>query len=528
MALASYDRVLAVHPGHVEVLCNRGVTLHQLNRLEDALASYDRALALRPDYPEALSNRGNTLRALKQSEEASISYRRALALRPDYAEALCNLGVVLHEQKQFGEALASYDRAVAARPAYAKAFSNRGVTLKELRRFSEALTSLDCALALQPDYAEALCNRGATLHELKRFDEALACYDRALVLRPDYVHALCNRGVTLQALLRFEEALADYDRAAALQPDCAEAHFNEALTRLLVGDFNRGLEKYEWRWETEQKEEKREFKQPRWRGSRDIADKTILLYAEQGFGDAIQFCRYVPLVAALGPNVILEVQRPLLALMETLKGGAKIVSRGDPVSMTDLECPLLSLPLAFDTRLETTPSETPYLDADPLAAAAWKARLGSQHRRKVGIVWSGSPTHRNDHNRSIGLAALLPLLDLDITFISLTKVVNAEDAALIGARGIPHFGDELHDFADTAALISNLDLVISVDTSVAHLAGALAKSVWILLPFLPDWRWQLDRDDSLWYPTARLFRQDETQAWDGVIARVHAALREIQ
>jgi hypothetical protein len=295
---------------------------------------------------------------------------------------------------------------------------------------------------------------------------------------------------------------------------------------LLVGDFGRGWEQYEARWDTTQLAAmKRNFPQPRWRGSHDLAGKTILLHAEQGLGDTIQFCRYVPDVAERGGRVVLEVQRPLHALMRTLAGAAEVISRGDPLPAFDLHCPLLSLPLAFGTTLKTVPSATPYLRASSSAAADWDARLGEKRRPRIGLAWSGS--YGNDPSRSIGLAPLLSLLEIDATFVSLQKDVRAADAGVLrGRRDLIHFGDALTNFSDTAALVSTLDLVISVDTSVAHLAGALGKPVWVLLPFVPDWRWLLDRETSPWYPTARLFREDGTRTWDTAIARVqHAAVK---
>ena len=256
--------------------------------------------------------------------------------------------------------------------------------------------------------------------------------------------------------------------------------------------------------------------------------KAILLHSEQGFGDTIQFCRYVPLVAARGARVILEVERPLQELMTTLVGATQVISKGNPLPDFDFQCPLLSLPLAFGTRHETTPSVTPYLRAPVQALKSWQARLAPNARPRIGLVWSGKPTHKNDQNRSISLRSLIPLLDIEATFVSLQQDVRTDDATVLKDQSsILYFGEALKNFSDTAALISNLDLVISVDTSVAHLAGALAKPVWVLLPFVPDWRWLLDRNDSPWYPTARLFRQDDTRAWDKVIARVHAALYEL-
>jgi tetratricopeptide (TPR) repeat protein len=493
-ALASLDRVLKVRPDSVKALSDRGLILHELNRFEEALASYDRALKLRPDHDLALSNRGSTLKELGRFEEALASYDRALKVRPDYAEALSNRGAVLKEMKRFEEALASYDRALKARP----------------------------------DFAEALYNRGVTLHQLNRYEDALASYDRALTVRPDYVEVLYNRGVTLHQLNRFEEALASYDRALIVRPDHADTHCSEAHCRLLLGDFGRGWKKNEWRWEIgPARRVKQNFVQPPWTGQEDIAGKTILLHCEQGLGDTIQFCRYVPFVVERGAHAILGVQTPLRELMSTLPGPTQIVVEGDPLPDFDLYCSLLTLPLAFETRLETIPHETPYLRASSEAEISWNARLGPRSRPRIGLAWSGNPAHKNDHNRSIELSALLPLSCLNATYVSLQRDVRAGDAAVLQDwSDLLHFGDDVKNFSDTAAIISNLDLVISVDTSVAHLAGALGKPVWIILPFVPDWRWLLDREDSPWYPTARLFRQDNTREWDSVIARVGTALHD--
>jgi tetratricopeptide (TPR) repeat protein len=527
-ALASYDRALKVWPDYARALSNRGLTLHELRRHEGALASFDRALRAQPDFIDPLAYRGNTLRELKRYEEALDSYNRALGARPDDAETLSNRGLTLHELRRHEEALDSYDRALAARPNYAEALSNRGITLRELNRFEEALASYDRALAARPDFAQALSNRGNTLRDMKRLDEALASYDSALRLEPDYAEAHSNRGVILHELKRFDEALASYARAVQLRPDYGDAHYNEAQCRMLIGDFERGWTKCEWRWEApEATRQKRNFAQPLWLGSEEVSGKTILLHGEQGFGDVIQFSRYVPLVGQRAARVILEVPGPLHELMSTLSGTPQIVGRGASLPHFDMHCPLLSLPLALGTRLETIPSTTPYLHASPQAVTSWNARLGPKTRPRIGLVWSGRSSHRNDRNRSLTLQSLLPLFDVDATFVSLQQEVRPSDVQVLRDRNdLLHFGSELKNFSDTAALAANLDLVIAVDTSVAHLAGALAKPLWVLLPFIPDWRWLLDRDDSPWYPTARLFRQDHTRIWDGVIARVYDALRD--
>jgi tetratricopeptide (TPR) repeat protein len=528
-ALASYDRALAVRPHYAEAFCYRGAALFQLKRLEEALASYDCALATQPAYADALSDRGGVLVELKRFDEALVSYDQALLVRPDHAETLCNRGVALNELKRPEEALASYDRALALGLDSADLHYNRGNALLALKQFDQALAAFERALVLRPDHAWAHCNRGVALHELTRLEEALASHERAAALQPDSAIFHSNRGLALYHLKRFEEAVASYDRALALQPDLPEAHYMEAHCRLLTGDLPLGWEKLEWRWKVEPvKSNKRDFVQPHWSGSQKIAGKTVLLHTADGFGDTIQFCRYAPLVAARGARVIVEVLKPQQELMRTLAGVTRVVAWGEPLPDFDLHCTFLSLPRAFGTLLATIPSETPYLQAAPSAANDWNARLGPRNRPRIGVAWSGNPIHHDDRNRSIGLRSFLPLLaGVDATFVSLHQEVRAADAAVLQERSdIVHFGDELKDYSDTAALISNLDLVVAVDTSVAHLAGALAKPVWILLPFMPDWRWLLDREDSPWYPTARLFRQVGTRAWDGVIARVRAALHD--
>ncbi len=410
-ALASYDRVLSLRPGHAVAHVNRGNILNDLGRHDEALASYDRAIQVRPNFAVAHLNRGNTLQALKRYEEAVASYDRAIHLQPNFAAAHLNRGNALQTLKRYRVALTSYDRALSLRPNLADAHSNRGGALQGLKRYDEAVASYDRAIALQPDHAAAHFNRGTALLEVKRHDEALASFDRALALRPDFADAYLNRGNALQALNRYDEALASYERAGKVRPDYADAHYNEALCRLLFGDLDRGWEKYEWRWQVDQfRDSKRSFAQPLWLGQSEIAGKTILLYAEQGLGDTIQFCRYVPLVAARGARVILDVQEPLRELMSGLSGATQVISRGSALPDFDVQCPLLSLPLAFRTRLATIPPPIPDLRASAQAVKDWDTRLGPKRHPRIGLAWSGRATHVNDHNRSIRLASLLSLL----------------------------------------------------------------------------------------------------------------------
>jgi tetratricopeptide (TPR) repeat protein len=519
---------IALSPQYAEAFCNLGNTLKEQGRASEAEVAYRRAITLKPRLAQAYNNLGNLLLDLGRPDESEQALRNAIALSPRYAEAFNNRGTALQVLRRLDEALASYDQAVTLKPGYAEAFNNRGNTLRGLKRLDEALASFDQALALKPEDAGTFYNRGIALQEQRRLDEALASYNRALALNPDYAEAYNNRGLALQETKRLDEAQASFDRALALRPHYAEAHFNDALLRLLTGDLSRGWAKYEWRWKVQSLGlPQRNFSQPLWLGKDTIDGETILLHSEQGFGDTIQFCRYVPLVAARGARVILEVERPLCGLLADLAGASEVICKGDPLPDFDLQCPLLSLPLAFGTRLETIPSATPTLSAPVHAVRTWQTRLGQNARPRIGIVWAGRPEHNNDHNRSMSLRDILPILDVDATFVSLHKDVRGDDAAVLNERNdLLHYGDALKDFSDTAGLMSQLDLVISVDTSVAHLAGTLAKPVWVLLPFVPDWRWLLGREDSPWYPTARLFRQSASNNWDAVIRHVRAALVE--
>jgi tetratricopeptide (TPR) repeat protein len=526
-ALASFDRALSIKPDYVDAHNNRGYALQDLGRAAEALASYDNALAIRPDHARALYNRGGVLRDLHRPAEALASYDKALAIKPDYAEALNNRGLALLDLHRPAEALASFERALAIQPDYARALNNRGNTLQELKRPAEALASYDKLLAIQPTHAEALYNRGIVLRDIKRPVEALASFDAALSINQNHVDALNNRGIVLRDLNRPREALASYDRALSIDPGYAETHSNRSSLRLLLGDFDRGWEEFEWRWRTRECAPwRREFTKPLWLGEEPLEGRTILLHAEQGFGDAVQFVRYAPLVAARGARVILEVPPPLTALFSRIEGAASVVSRGEKLPEFDCHCPLLSLPLAFKTRRETIPANIPYLSASEDRVIKWKQRLPETGMRRIGIVWAGNPNFKGDQTRSIGLARFSPLLSVaGIEFFGLQRDLRDGDRDILRNNShVMHLGDAIEDFGDTAAIISSLDLVISSDTSVAHLAGALGKPVWVLLQFVADWRWLLDRSDSPWYPTARLFRQPELGDWESVIRQVEDAL----
>jgi len=524
-SLSLLDQALQQLPDHPAVLYNRGNALRQLDRLAEALAAYDRAVALQPQYAEAHDNRGVVLERLKRYDEALQAHDRALQLRPRDAQAQHNRGVALIDLKRFDEALVSLDRAVLLRPDLPEAHYHRGAALGRLERDQEALAAMDRALALRPDYPEAVGGRGGALVQLKRPEEALPALDAALKALPVSAALHGSRAMALLGLGRHREAFAACQQAIRLDPEVPENHWNLSSLQLLLGDFANGFANYEWRWRCESLPKPRHVHKPLWLGDSAIAGKTILLHAEQGLGDTLQFCRYAEWVADLGATVVIEVPPALKSLLASLKGVSQLVATGEELPEFDCQCPLASLPLAAATRADSIPAAVPYLSAAAERVAAWQARLPADGRRRVGIVASGSTVHSNDVNRSMPLREIEPLLGCDVHLVLLQKEIRAADRPFLAEHPeIQVVADELNDLGDTAALVAALDLVISVDTAVAHLAGALAKPLWLLLPSVPEWRWQLDRPDSPWYPTATLFRQASRADWAGVMARVRACL----
>ena len=519
-------RVLKARSDWFDALHLLGLIKLQGGKAGAAHGHLEAALKLNPGSPQALSNLGMTLAALNRDNEALATLDQALALAPDNYEALNNRGNVLLKLNRPAEALAAFERSAALEPRFLGARINRGNTLAQLGRFVEAVAEYEAVLAVHPAHAETHFNRGNALTGLGRCTEAIEAFDRALNLRPDYVKALTSRGVALQALNRHQEALANFEAVLALDKSNADAHHNRALSLLTLGDYRRGFEDYEWRWQRSGMPPRRRLGKPLWLGEYPLARKTILLHAEQGLGDTIQFARYAPLIARSGAKVVLEVPAELTALLARLEGVSAVVARGEPLPAFDLHCPLGSLPRALRTEPTTIPAEIPYLKASEERIAKWRARLESLAPPRIAIAWSGRATHANDRNRSIALARLEPLIaHVEARFISIQRELRSEDAERIARfPRLTHIGNDLDDFDDTAAVAALADLVISVDTSVVHLGAALGRPTWILVPFWPDWRWMLDREHSPWYPTARLFRQPEVGDWDSVIARVRGEL----
>jgi tetratricopeptide (TPR) repeat protein len=526
-ALAHSERALALQPGQAQAHANRGRTLQALGRCEDAVASYDLALRQRPGDAELHHRRALALQQLGRFDEAALGHGAAVALAPGHGDAHFQRGNALRSSGRLPEALASYDQAIAVRANDAEALCNRGNVLQELGRFDAALTSYEHAIAAHPGYVEAHFNRGIALKALGRLDEAIASYDRALAIEPGYVPAHLNRGLAFQDLNQVEEALACFDRVLERRPDDAKASWNKAWCLLLNGDLEHGWPLYERGWAAGERGVLRGFTQPLWRGREPLEGRTLLLHAEQGLGDTLQFCRYATLVAALGARVVLEAPRPLVAILRSLAGVDQVVEAGAPLPHFDLHCPLLSLPLAFGTRLDSIPWSGPYLRCDAEVAAKWAPVRSSVRsaRRRIGIAWSGSTWGRNPH-RSLTLERILPSLPPEFDYVVLQKEVREVDRELLRAQ--PNFevhAEAIGDFSDTAALCESVERVISVDTSVAHLAGALGKPTWVLLPFAADWRWLLGRADSPWYPGARLFRQHAPMDWTRVLAQLREDLK---
>ncbi len=492
-----------------------------------------RKVGVAPALPEPAQlarqlQQGVALHQEGKFQEAREHYETVLRKAPRNLDALHLLGVIAAQTQNNARALELFDQALKVSPRYADAWSNRGIALKNLKRFVPALESFEKALVLKPDFAAAHVNRGIVLQELGCFDAALSSYDQALKLNPDFAEAVFNRGCVLNELSRFGEAIDHYDRSLALRPGYPDARFSKSIALLRQGTFEAAWPLYESRGDVENSGfNKRVFAAPVWRGKESLEGKSILLLTEQGMGDNIQFCRYAKLLHAQGARVLLETPRPLMQLFAGLAGVNALVEKGSAPAAIDYHCPLLSVPLALNTTLATIPAPCAYIMADPAKAQAWNTRLGNGTKPRVGLVWSGNTAHKNDANRSLSLQLLLSHLPTECEYISLQKEVRPVDRQALAQGNLAHFGDDLHDFSDTAALCAQLDVVLSVDTSVAHLAGAMGLPTWLMLPFLPDWRWLLDRDDSPWYPTVLLFRQSESRSWEPVLARVASKLQKL-
>jgi tetratricopeptide (TPR) repeat protein len=522
-----YRRILIQQPNHTDALHLLGVISHQTGHSDAAIDLIQRAIAINPGIAQYHNNLGNVLRDKGLSNEAIAAYRNAVRLKLDYPEAHYNLAVALRAIGQIDQAIAAYRNALSFNPKFADAHNDLGSALREKGSLDKSIAALREAIRLQPDLHKAYNNLANALQEKGQLDEAILALRHALQIKPDIAEIHNNLGNILRDRGLLDDAVAALRQAIRLKPEFAEAHYNLGLIYMLKGDFAEAWPEYEWRWRSKDFPSPRgEFSQPRWEGT-ELNGRSILLHSEAGFGDTIHFARYAPMVAARGGKVLLECHDSLLPLMRDITGIEKLISTTEPLSHFDVHCPMMNLPLAFRTTMQTIPATVPYLHADPSLIESWRARLGpADAQLRIGLIWAGNRRFRLDGTRSLNLQQLSPLARVPgVKFYSLQKDPPA-DQAKTPPPGLQliNLGPDLNNFSDTAAVMSLMDLIISTDTSVAHLAGALGLPVWLMLQFMPDWRWHLDREDSPWYPTMRLFRQKSLGDWPEVIERVAQAL----
>jgi tetratricopeptide (TPR) repeat protein len=562
-AVAAYRNAIAQDPHHVAAHLNLGNVLMDQNRIDDAIALYRTAIALCPDAPEGHANLGLALLRQDRHDDAAACQLEAIACDPNYAAAYASLGAVLREQGNPLEAIHACERAIVLKPDLAEAYITLGAASLDLQQPEAAITAYGGALELTPGDARIHCNLGVALIRLGRIDAAAQACRAAIALDPLHASAHTNLGVALLRQDRPQEAIAAHRLAIALDPDLAKAYsnlaeglkdegrldealqanrkavslascndiqrFNHALALLMEGDYEAGWQAYEVRRKSGVlAPRERSFAVPEWRGE-PLQGRTLLLHAEQGLGDTLQFVRFIPDLLEPGVSIVIESQRALVGLLQSLSA-VRVVAQGDPLPAFDVHLPLMSLPHVLGTRLDSIPAAVPYLASDPEKVARWKARIGKTADLAIGVVWSGNPSHAFDRRRSIAAAAVLPAFVMPgVRLFSLQKDARPEDTAILKtmAATVTDLAPLLDDFTDTAAALEALDLVIAVDTSAAHLAGALGRPVWVMLPFALDWRWLRDREDSPWYPTMRLFRQCTPRIWTDVLSRIRCELSSL-
>ena len=567
-AYTASEKALSLNLNYFEAFNNKGISLHALGRYEEALSEYNKALSIRPNYCEALINKGITFHSLGYYADALLSYDAALNFNQDSFQAWLNKGLLFFSQNNYDVALSCYDKALTINPNYYEAINNKGLVLKHNKRYIESLHYFDHAIKLHPDRYDSQSNRASVLFDLKEYqlaliqcnkalnlkpnfyepynnrgliliglgqhDEAIKNFDIALGLEPNNHEVWNNRGFALHQLNRNTEAIESYNYAISFKPDYYDALWNKSLALLIEGNFEEGLPLYEYRWKSEKILNRiggiRKFDEPLWLGQSPLKNKIIFIYGEQGLGDFIQFSRYVSLLIDQGANVILEVPKILIKLLENLENLCQIICEGDDLPSFDYHCPIMSLPLAFKTTLKSIPHKSNYLnlDIDHRMYMYWQDKLRFCKKPLVGLAWSGNIGHQNDQNRSIPLKDILNYLPHQFDYTCIQKDIRPSDQFILDSNPqIFNFANDFHDFTDTASLINCLDLIITVDTSVAHLSGALGVKTFLLLPHAPDWRWLLNREDSPWYTSMKLYRQKEFGNWDEVLKRVTSDLNTL-
>lgn len=529
-AVDVFDKVVQLEPNDARPWRKLGDALVEAGRAPEGVLCFQHALGLDPQNSSDLGKCGLLLHTLGRPEEALPYFKSCDEMRPGVAQTMFLLGRCLVDLKRFDEGLPLCLEAYKLDQGNADICNILGVALQGLGQHERALWFLDKALALRKDFTGAMNNKAISLGYFRRWEEVFSLLDLILALAPENLKALVNKALYLAQARRLDEAFKIYERLETVAPGNPDVELNLSLLLLLTGNLGKGFQANEAKWKAQVRLAYPSFAEPRWSGEESIKGKTVLIYAEEGLGDTLQFARYVPMVAALGAQIILVAGSPARGLLASLPGVSACLPTplSQPVAF-DFHCPISSLPRIFRTELNTIPVGLPYRDLLPKSRLdAWQDRIGLHRKMKIGLAWSGNPDHKNDHNRSISLDALSGLLEVEATFFSLQKDPRPSDKAFLSERSdIVDFTDGFSDFIETGALISCLDLVITVDTSIAHLAAGLGKRTWILLPYAPDHRWLLDRDDSPWYPTVRLFRQDESEDYANVLSRVKSALNDL-
>jgi tetratricopeptide (TPR) repeat protein len=525
-------RAVALHPTFGEMRRHMGECLLRMGRPTDAIGAYAEALRLSPADTIARAGLGTALLEAGRVNEAIGQFQEMLRLMPQSAEARCDLAMALAKAGRMDDAIIMMKESIAMQPELFPAHLNLGDILRRAGRIDDALVPAKEAARLRPDISAAHTGLANIYQMLGEFDDAVAEYGEALKIDPKNPDALNNLGLTLLRLCRIDEAVAAFDKAMSLRQNFIDARANRALGYLLRGDLEMGWVEYEWRWKSGGFTTKpMGYTQPQWDGS-DLAGKTIVMHSEQGLGDTIQFARYATVLRDKGAKVILQCSPTLTDLLKTIDGVSEVVPNTAPTKLPfDVHIPMATLPLVLKTRLDNIPNKVPYISADPVRVAQWKEKLDAAggNTLKVGIAWAGSPLHLNDRARTSGLGEFAPLAEIqDVTFFSMQKGDRSKDAKNppAGMKLVDLTGD-INDFQDTAAMVDNLDLVIAVDTSVVHLAGALGKPVWVMMAYGPDWRWLLDREDSPWYPTMTILRQPRAKAWKEAFEKARGMLAEV-
>jgi len=504
----------------------RGLELQQQGLTLEASLIYREILKKEPNNFDALHLLGVIAYAESNFQLAMNLFAEAIELQPTNFLFYFDCGNAYEGLNQLEAAISCYDKALALNPNYPDIHFNRGAAFQRLNQLEAAIACYDNVIALNPNHVNAYFNRGAALQGLGQLESAISCYDKALALNPNYADIHFNRGAAFQRLNQLEAAITCYDTVIALNPNHVNALWNKTLSLLLNGNFEMGWKLFQRGGEFNTRQVQQDYIEPLWLGEDSLAGKSILLHNEQGLGDTLQFCRYVKLVSNLGGRVILKAQKPLISLLSDLEGVSHLVAEGEEVPKFDFQCPLMSLPLAFKTEINTIPVSKKYIHSSPIKAQEWKNKLGEKFKPRIGIAWSSTSSFLHDSSRSMTLAELLLALPSgEFEYFCLQKEIKAIDKETLRLNSqIKFVGDELDDFSDTAALIENLDLVISTCTSIPHLSGALGKQTWLLLAYTPDWRWLLNREDTPWYPSTKLYRQSSSGDWTSVLQRVKTDL----